>query len=67
MLIIRALIASLCLLMSATGHADEAYSVLYVYDGDTVKLRPSKATNAQSDFKLRFTAIDAQNASKTTG
>ncbi len=47
-------------LLAAMCHADERrYQLLYVYDGDTVKLRPFGAAGAQSAFKLRLTDIDA--------
>ncbi|MDO9394487.1 thermonuclease family protein [Methylotenera sp.] len=48
------------LLTASASHADETlYTVVYVYDGDTVKLRPINSNNKKNDFKLRLTEIDA--------
>ena len=54
--------ATLCFLIAATSYAADAYSVSYVYDGDTVKLR-----SAQGEFKLRLVDIDAPERNQAYG
>ncbi len=56
-----------CLLI-ATSHAEEGiYKVIYVYDGDTVKLRPIDSNYPQDDFKLRLTDIDSPERNQDYG
>jgi len=51
-----------------TSHAEEGlYKVTYVYDGDTVKLRPVNASHSERDFKLRLTGIDAPERTQDFG
>ncbi|OIR02875.1 hypothetical protein GALL_150830 [mine drainage metagenome] len=50
------------LLTATTSQAADSYVVTYVYDGDTVKLR-----NADSEFKLRLTDIDAPERNQEYG
>lgn len=58
---------SFCLI-SITAHAEESlYKVIYVYDGDTVKLRPIDSISAQDEFKLRLTDIDAPERNQSFG
>lgn len=59
MLLIRLFFICLSLAIASTSHAADAYTVIYVYDGDTVKLRPVQNHHARDDFKLRLTDIDA--------
>ena len=56
------LIASLPLLLCLNGHANENYSVSYVYDGDTVSL-----THSVGKFKLRLSDIDAPERNQPYG
>lgn len=68
MAFIRFIFTSLCMLMAASGNAailpdaSAPYVVSYVYDGDTVKLR-----NAEGEFKLRLTDIDAPERNQDYG
>lgn len=54
--------ACLLMLMSAKSHADDAYAVTNVYDGDTVEL-----SHGNSRFKLRLTNIDAPERNQAYG
>jgi len=66
--IIRYLFASLCLCLITTSHAKEGvYTVTYVYDGDTVKLRPINSNSQKDEFKLRLTDIDAPERTQDYG
>jgi micrococcal nuclease len=52
----------------ATSQAEESiYKVAYVYDGDTVKLRPIDSSDSQEEFKLRLTDIDAPERNQSYG
>ncbi|MDI1297950.1 thermonuclease family protein [Methylotenera sp.] len=62
----------------ATSHAEENISkvidvkainvkVTYVYDGDTVKLRPITSNDSKDEFKLRLTGIDAPERNQSYG
>jgi len=68
MALIRFIFTSMCLLIAASGNAADSshvstpYVVSYVYDGDTVKLH-----NAESEFKLRLTDIDAPERNQDYG
>ncbi|MDZ4140665.1 MAG: thermonuclease family protein [Methylotenera sp.] len=54
--------------LSSPCKAEEGrYIITYVYDGDTVKLRPVDANNSQQDFKLRLTDIDAPERNQNYG
>jgi endonuclease YncB( thermonuclease family) len=56
-----------CLFIS-TSHAEEGvYKVTYVYDGDTVNLRPLDSNDPQDEFKLRLTNIDAPERNQNYG
>lgn len=56
------------LFFTTLSHAEERlYKVTYVYDGDTVKLRPLSSNNAKDDFKLRLTEIDAPERNQDYG
>lgn len=56
------------LLTALVSHADETlYTVTYVYDGDTVKLRSINSNNKKNDFKLRLTEIDAPERNQNYG
>ncbi|MDP1658690.1 MAG: thermonuclease family protein [Methylotenera sp.] len=56
------------LLTASISHANEAsYTVTYVYDGDTVKLRPINSNNKKNDFKHRLTEIDAPERNQDYG
>jgi endonuclease YncB( thermonuclease family) len=61
--------ACICLcLFTTTSHAEEGvYKVVYVYDGDTVKLRQIDSDDAQDVFKLRLTDIDAPERNQAFG
>ncbi len=50
------------MLVCAASHAQDSYSVSYVYDGDTVQLK-----NATGKFKLRLTDIDAPERNQAYG
>jgi len=65
--IIRFIILSFSLLIASTGYAQNTYLVSYVYDGDTVKLRPLNASGSQDEFKLRLTDIDAPERNQAYG
>ena len=66
--IARYLFVGLCLCFICTSHAKEsAYIVTYVYDGDTVKLRPINSNNPKHEFKLRLTDIDAPERAQDYG
>lgn len=55
-------------LFVATSQAEEGvYKVTYVYDGDTVKLRPIDSNDPQDEFKLRLTDIDAPERNQAYG
>ena len=58
----RCILLCLYILTSAPSNAAESYSVTYVYDGDTVKLR-----NFNGEFKLRLTDIDAPERNQSYG
>lgn len=62
----------------ATSYAEESTSkvtdikvidvkVTYVYDGDTVKLRPIASNDSQDEFKLRLAGIDAPERNQSYG
>jgi len=56
------------LLATTFSHAEEtSYKVTYVYDGDTVRLRPIGSSKANNDFKLRLTDIDAPEREQDYG
>jgi len=42
-------------------------NVTYVYDGDTVKLRPVVSNDSHDEFKLRLTDIDAPERNQSYG
>jgi endonuclease YncB( thermonuclease family) len=51
-----------------TCHAEEGvYKVTYVYDGDTVKLRPIDSDDPNDEFKFRLTDIDAPERNQDFG
>lgn len=62
MVLRRAFFISLFLLWTTTSHAEDTYKVVYVYDGDTVKVRSSKR-----EFKLRLAEIDAPERNQDYG
>jgi len=68
-LISRVCFTCICLCLSiATSQAEEStYTVTYVYDGDTVKLRPVGFNESQDEFKLRLTDIDAPERNQSYG
>jgi len=68
-LIFRVCFTCICLyLCIATSQAEEStYTVTYVYDGDTVKLRPIASNDSQDEFKLRLTDIDAPERNQSYG
>ena len=59
----------LCFCLSIPiGHAEEVvYKVTYVYDGDTVKLRPVESKDQLDEIKLRLTDIDAPERNQEFG
>ena len=67
----------LCLCIATSQAEDSTYTVsdikitdvkvAYVYDGDTVKLRPITSNDTQDDFKLRLTDIDAPERNQSFG
>jgi micrococcal nuclease len=61
------LFATLCLQIPAAHAAETLYKVIYVYDGDTVKLRPVTSNNPKDEFKLRLTDIDAPERNQNYG
>jgi micrococcal nuclease len=61
------LLAAFCLFSSASHAAETLYTVTYVYDGDTVKLRPVTSSNIKDEFKLRLTDIDAPERNQDYG
>ena len=58
---------ALSLLSPASQAAETLYKVVYVYDGDTVKLRPVTSSNPNDEFKLRLTDIDAPERNQNYG
>ncbi len=64
---IRFIILSISLLIANTSYAQNTYIVSYVYDGDTVKLRPLNANGSQDELKLRLTDIDAPERNQAYG
>lgn len=67
MQIIRFIILSISLLIANPSFAQNTYIVSYVYDGDTVRLRPLNANGSQDEFKLRLTDIDAPERNQAYG
>lgn len=68
MRIFRFMYMSVCLLAALTSRAENSdYIVTYVYDGDTVKLRPISSSNSNDEFKLRLTGIDAPERNQDFG
>ena len=76
MRIISCMFLGISLLITATSYAADAYTVSYVYDGDTVKLHPINSNepnnkvntlNQANDFKLRLTDIDAPERNQAYG
>jgi endonuclease YncB( thermonuclease family) len=61
----RFIFLSFCLIFTAPSKAAESYVVSYVYDGDTVKLRPVYSNT--SELKLRLTDIDAPERNQVYG
>jgi endonuclease YncB( thermonuclease family) len=73
-LIFRICFTNICLyLCVTTSLAEEStykvtdVKVSYVYDGDTVKLRPIASNGSQDEFKLRLTDIDAPERNQSYG
>jgi micrococcal nuclease len=66
-LIIRRIILAFFLLSPSIGAAETLYKVIYVFDGDTVKLRPITSSNPIDEFKLRLTDIDAPERNQDYG
>ncbi len=67
MRIIRLFILSISRLIVNTNYAQNTYAVSYVYDGDTVKLRPMNANGTQGEFKLRLKDIFAPERNQAYG
>ncbi len=61
------LLAAFCLLSTPSQAAQPLYKVIYVYDGDTVKLRPIASNKPTDEFKLRLTDIDAPERNQDYG
>jgi micrococcal nuclease len=57
----------LCLYIATSQAEENTYTVTYVYDGDTLKLRPIASNDAQDEFKLRLTDIDAPERNQSYG
>ena len=68
-MIFRVCFTCICLCFCiTTSHAEEStYTVTYVYDGDTVKLRPIASNDSQDEFKLRLADIDAPERNQSYG
>lgn len=65
---VRYFVTTFCLFFALACRSDEnRYKVTYVYDGDTVKLRPIHANNAKNDVKLRIKDIDAPERNQDFG
>lgn len=56
-----------CLFITSSHAQEDVYKIIYVYDGDTVKLRPIDSTDAQDEFKLRLTDIYAPERNQNFG
>ena len=67
MQIIRFILLGISLLIVNTSYAQNTYAVTYVYDGDTVKLRPMNTNDRQGEFKLRLKDIDAPERNQPYG
>lgn len=65
---IRFFLLIIGLLTCSASFAEETvYKVTYVYDGDTVKLRPIHSSKPNHAFKLRLMDIDAPERNQSCG
>ncbi len=67
LLLIRLFLLSIGLVIFTTSQATEVYSLIYVYDGDTVKLQTLQGIAKGETFKLRLTDIDAPELDQAYG
>jgi len=56
-----------CLFITSSHAETGVYKVTYVYDGDTVNLRPIDSNDRQDEFKMRLTDIDAPEHNQDFG
>ena len=61
----RFIFIGFCLAFATASNATDSYVVSYVYDGDTVKLRPIHLDSGE--IKLRLTDIDAPERNQAYG
>ncbi|MEY3883213.1 MAG: hypothetical protein RIS87_957 [Pseudomonadota bacterium] len=53
--------------ISSSYTSNKTYTVSYIYDGDTVKLRELEAYDSADELKLRLTDIDAPERNQAFG
>ncbi|HSI38536.1 MAG TPA: thermonuclease family protein [Methylotenera sp.] len=63
----RFIFIGFCLVFTTASNAADNYVVSYVYDGDTVKLRPIQLNTQSGELKLRLTDIDAPERNQAYG